>query len=85
MIEKAKFTYSLLGKTSEKQSKVAGNQGEKQLKAIEDYRKKLVESNALISEIVLVSTKIAYHLKRMEYLINFLMKRLLDIKLTLTI
>ena len=50
MIEKAKFTYSLLGKTSEKQSKVAGNQGEKQLKAIEDYRKKLVESNALISK-----------------------------------
>ena len=36
IIEKAKFTYSLLGKAFEKQTKTIEEQGEKQLKAIND-------------------------------------------------
>ena len=38
-IEKAKFTYSPLGKAFEKQTKTIEDQGEKQVKAIKDNRK----------------------------------------------
>ena len=38
IIEQAKFTYSPLGKAFEKQIKTIENQGEKQMKAIEDQR-----------------------------------------------
>ena len=48
VIEKAKFTYSLLGKAFEKQIKTTEIQGEKQKKALEEYRKQLAESNALV-------------------------------------
>ena len=39
MIQQAKFTYSLLGKAFEKQAKTIEDQGEKQIKAIEDHKK----------------------------------------------
>ena len=42
MIEQAKFTYSLLGKAFEKQTKTIEDQGEKQIKVIQD--KRLIES-----------------------------------------
>ena len=38
MIEQAKFTYSLLGKAFEKQVKTTEDQGEKQIKALEDLK-----------------------------------------------
>ena len=38
IIEQAKFTYSLLGKSFEKQIKTIKDQGEKQIKAIQDKR-----------------------------------------------
>ena len=38
IIEQAKFTYSRLGKAFEKQTKTIENQGEKQIKAIQDKR-----------------------------------------------
>ena len=38
IIEQAKFTYSPLGKAFEKQTKTIEDQGEKQMKAIEDKR-----------------------------------------------
>ena len=38
IIEKAKFTYSPLGKTFEKQTKTIKDQGEKQIKTIQDKR-----------------------------------------------
>ena len=40
MIEQAKFTYSLLGKTFEKQIKTIEDQEEKQVKALEDLNLK---------------------------------------------
>ena len=40
IIEQAKFTYSPLGKASEKQSKTIEDQGEKQVKALEDLKPK---------------------------------------------
>ena len=39
LIEQAKFTYSLLGKAIEKQQKAIEDQGEKQIKAIQDNKK----------------------------------------------
>ena len=40
IIEQAKFTYSPLGKVFEKQTKVIEDQGEKQVKALEDLKLK---------------------------------------------
>ena len=48
IIEQAKFTYSPLGKTLEKQRKTIETQGK--LKAIEDHGKQMVESNELIKK-----------------------------------
>ena len=39
MIEQAKFTYSLLGKAFEKQTKTIEDQGKKQIKATENHGK----------------------------------------------
>ena len=50
MIEQAKFTYSPIVKTLEKQTKTTENQGKKHIKAIEDHEKQLVESNELIKK-----------------------------------
>ena len=41
IIEQAKFTYSPLGKAFEKQRKTIEDQGEKQIKAIQDNKKQL--------------------------------------------
>ena len=40
IMEQAKFTYSPLGKAFEKQTKTIEDQGEKQIKAIQDNKKK---------------------------------------------
>ena len=45
IIEKAKFTYSPLGKAFEKQTKTIEDKGEKQIKAIQDNRKKLISDD----------------------------------------
>ena len=37
MIEQAKFTYSAPGKALEKQTNTTDNQGQKQIKAVEEY------------------------------------------------
>ena len=50
VIEQVMFTYSPLGKALEKQTKTIENQDKKQIKAIEDHRKQLVESNELIKK-----------------------------------
>ena len=47
MIKKVNFTYSRLGKAFKKQKKVNENQGEKQIKSIEQHGKQLALSNAL--------------------------------------
>ena len=50
MIVQAKFTYSPIVKTLEKQTKTTEDQGNKHIKAIEDHEKQLVESNELIKK-----------------------------------
>ena len=45
IIEQAKFTYSTLGKAFEKQTKAIKDQGQKQIKAIEDNKEQLVNIN----------------------------------------
>ena len=45
MIEQAIFVYSPLGKAFEKQTKTIEEQGEKQMKAIEDNKKQLNKKN----------------------------------------
>ena len=46
LIEQAKFTYSSLGKAVEKQVETIKDQGEKPIKAFEDYGKQLVKSSS---------------------------------------
>ena len=43
--EKAKFAYTPLGKSFEKQSKTIEDQGTKQVKAPKEHGKKFIESN----------------------------------------
>ena len=50
MIEQTKFTYSHLGKVLDKQTKTIEDKDEKQIKAIEDHGKQLVESNEFIKK-----------------------------------
>ena len=45
MMEQAKFIYSPLGKAFEKQTKIIKDQGEKQIKAIQDNKEQLVNIN----------------------------------------
>ena len=45
IIEQAKFTYSPLEKAFEKQTKTIEDQGEKQIKAINDNKKQLANTN----------------------------------------
>ena len=59
MIEQAKFTYSPLGKSFEKQTKIIEDQGEKQIKAIQDERPiKSIEKITYDSPIVLKEIEI---------------------------
>ena len=48
LVEQAKFTYSSFGKALKKQTKTMKDQGEKQIKAVEDHGKQLVESNEIV-------------------------------------
>ena len=45
IIEQAKFTYSPLGKVFQKQTKIIKDQGEKQIKAMQDNKEQLVNIN----------------------------------------
>ena len=45
IIAQAKFTYSPLGKAFEKRTKTIKDQGEKQIKAIQDNKEQLVNIN----------------------------------------
>ena len=63
VIEQAKFTYSLLGKASEKQTKTIEDQGKKQKKAIEDNGEQLLQSNALAKKMIMI-LKIDYFWKK---------------------
>ena len=45
IIEQAKFTYSPLGKVFEKQTKTIKDQGEKEIKAIQENKEQLVNIN----------------------------------------
>ena len=47
IIEQAKLTYSPLGKAFEKQTKTIEDQGEKQIKAIQDNKKQLADTQEL--------------------------------------
>ena len=47
IIEQAKFTYSPLGKAFEKQTKTIEDQGKKQIKAIQDNKKQLTNTQEI--------------------------------------
>ena len=67
IIEQAKFTYSPLGKAFEKQSKTIEDQGEKQIKAIQDNKEQLVNINDEDDKNKLLLSKERY-LKESKYL-----------------
>ena len=48
IIEQAKVTYSPLGKVFEKQTKTIEAQGKKQVDAIKEHKKEIIESNEVI-------------------------------------
>ena len=50
MREQAKFAYSTLGKTFEKQTNTTEDQGKKEIKALKEHEKQLVESNRLVKK-----------------------------------
>ena len=77
IIEQAKFTYSPLGKTLEKQTKTTETQGK--LKAIEDHGKQMVESNELIKEDFNINRdSISLEEQKKKYLMNLLKKGFLN-------
>ena len=48
MIEQAKFTYCLSGKTLEKQTKTIKDEGQKQINALENHGKQLIMSTTMV-------------------------------------
>ena len=74
IIEKAKSAYCLLGKDFEKQIKKIGDQGEKQIQAVEEHRKQLVNYN--------IDKESSVHLKQKEIyegIVNKRMKQIQDL------
>ena len=81
MIEKASSTYSPLGRALEKQVKMIKDQGKKQIIAIDNHGKQLVESNELIEKdfnIHRVSISVD---KLKRYLMNLLKKGLMNLEI----
>ena len=72
VIKQGKFTYSPLGKVLEKQTKTIIDQGKKQIKAIEDHKKELVESNRLIKNDISIDRDSIPLEEQKNYLINLL-------------
>ena len=58
IIEQAKFTYSLLGKAFEKQTKTNEDQGEKQIKAIQDNKQLQLTNDYDYKDKLLISREI---------------------------
>ena len=79
MIEQAKFTYSPLGKALEKQMKTTEYQEEKQIEVLEEQRKQLVESNELIKNDFSINKDNIPLEEQKKYLMNLLMKDLLNL------
>ena len=77
VIEQGKFTYSALGKAL-KNKKKNEDQEEKQIKALEDYEKQLVESNEPIKKDINIDKDSIPFEEQKAYLTNLLMKDLLN-------
>ena len=72
VIKQGKFIYSPLGEVLEKQTKTIIDQGKKQIKAIEDHEKELVESNRLIKKDISIDRDSIPLEEKKNYLINLL-------------
>ena len=80
--EQAKFTYSPLGKAFNKEMKTIKDQGEKQIKILEEHEKQLVKSNAFAEtkkkNLCHLITKKKYSIilkwKKLEKLNNYIIK-----------
>ena len=77
MVEQAKFTYSPLGKTFQKQKKANEERGEKQIKALEEHGKQLL--NLAVKKASFETKKLL--LKQKDFLNNLLMKRWVKFKI----
>ena len=76
-----KFTYSPLGEALEKQTKTIKDQGNKQIKAIEDHGKQLVESNAYVKKNFNIDRNSTSLEEQKKYLMKLLMKDLLNFRI----
>ena len=72
VIKQGKFIYSPLGEVLEKQTKTIIDQGKKQIKAIEDHEKELVESNRPIKKDISIDRDSIPLEEKKNYLINLL-------------
>ena len=81
MIEQAKFTYSPLEKTFEKQTKAIEEQGKKEIKAIENHGKQFAESDELIKKYFIIGRDSIPLDERKKYLIDLLKKDLMNFRI----
>ena len=77
MIEKARSNYSPLGRSLEKQTKTIKDQGKKQIIAVDDHGKQLVEYNELIEKDFNIHRDSISVDKVKRYLMNLLKKELI--------
>ena len=80
MIEKARSNYSPLGRSLEKQTKTIKDQGKKQIIAVDDHGKQLVEYNELIEKDFNIHRDSISVDKVKRYLMNLLKKELLNLE-----
>ena len=78
-IEQAKFTYSPLGKALEKQTKTIEDQGNKQVKAIDDYGKNWLNLMNFLRRILILTDSIPFE-EQKRYLMNLLKKGRLNLR-----
>ena len=80
IIEQAKFAYSLLDKTFEKQIKTIADQGEKQVNGLEYHGEQFVESNEFTDNDFNIRKDWVPLEKQKKYLMNLLKKNLTEFK-----
>ena len=64
LIEQAKFTYCLLGKSFGKETKTIKNQGEKQIESIQDNKKHLVNTQELTIKDIIPKNTMSDEIKK---------------------
>ena len=76
VIEQNNFTYFPLGKALENWAKSIEDERNRHIKAIEDYGKQLVESDALVKKMIMI-LKVNFFWRKKIYMIKLLLKEVM--------